>query len=187
MSVLRTQSLQRTAATLVNNAVTMVNLAGPTSPAETPYAEGTDHVERLRHNRQNEAGWAVVDLPAAFVAGNVWLRAVEIWASATPGQTGLAPPLFPTGATPAPNGAAYLKRVVFSTDANDFATNGAAAQAILGGELGAVGDKDVPALHVRADEFIQLRFGNTSGGDIGPEFIEVKYDLGLAPSDSGKP
>src|SRR3990167_933810 len=133
MTVLATQFLRRTAVTLLNAPATPteVDIFGPESTTEPPYAENVDHVVRARQVRQNEAGFAVVDLPATLVAANVFLRGVEIWLrQSLPGQRGISGPLFPSGAAPA-SSQPVLKRVVFADAANNTATNLVAVLSIL--------------------------------------------------------
>ena len=181
MSVLATQFLRRTAATLLNApaAPTEVDIFGPESETETPYAENTDHVIRPRQLRQNEAGFVIVDLPAAFVNANIFLRGVEIWSrNSIPFQRGLGTAMFPTGAAVAAS--PMLKRTVFASTANDTPTTLAATLSILGGTLtGSDATKDTPALKVNADEFVKLRLFNNTGGPL-TDTIDSKFDLGRA-------
>ena len=185
MSVIRTQFLRHTTATLINAAETVVDIFGPETASEPPYAENTDHVTRPRQVRENEAGVAQVGLPANFLAANVFLRKVEIWdKKSLPGQRGLDPALFPSGATP---GGSDRKRVVFDSEAADLIdlTDDGMLSILGGSPLDADPDKHTPLLTVGADEFIKLTFFNNSGGDIGPEVIQTKFDLGLNPAVGG--
>jgi hypothetical protein len=107
---------------------------------------------------------------------------VEIWSRGNrAAQKGLEGPLFPSGAAPAADPA--LKRVVASGLSGDTATD-TALLSILGGGFGGVDVKDVPALHVRADEFVKLRLTATAGAALGPVTLSAKYDLGGHPGDT---
>jgi len=181
MSVLATQFLRRTTVTLLNApaAPTEVDIFGPESGTEPPYAENTDHVIRPRQIRQNEAGFVVIDLPGAFVNANIFLRGVEVYSrNSIPMQRGLGTAMFPSGAaTPS---SPMLKRQIFSSSANDTPTTLAAILSILGGTLtGSDATKDTPAIKVNADEFVKLRLFNNTGGPV-TDTIDSKFDLGRA-------
>lgn len=177
MSVLRQQFAQSLAVTVPNGATVEADLFGPESPLSPPYAEGTDHVIEPRQVRQNEAGWVVVDGLTNLAVATVTVD-VEIWArAATAAQRNIEAPLFPSGAAAAAD--PRLKRAV----ATGLAGNSAVLAAVLGGGLGGTTSKDVPALHLRADEFVKLRFANASGGSLGDTLL-AKYDLGGNPGDS---
>lgn len=184
MSVLRQTFLRQTTASFPNAAATTVDILGPESTTADPYAEGTDHVVAPRQVRQNEAGWAVVDLPTGLEAANIFLRGVEIWSRQVQAvQSGLSAALFPSGAT-AGGTSPVLKRVVFSSTANDTPTNGTNVVAILGGTLNTTATLSLPRLHVRADEFIRVTLFNNSGAPINNAVITTKFDLGLNPASS---
>jgi len=181
MSVLRQQFLRQVAVTAAATpAVTTVNIFGPESPLESPYAENTDHVIRDRQVRQNEAGWVVIDGWDASVLDAAALGVtVEIWSRASASaQKGLEAPLFPSGAAVAAD--PVLKRVVASA----VPGNSTALVGIFGGVIaGGVGTKDIPLLSVRADEFVRLTITNT-GGALGPVTLSAKYNLGPNPADN---
>lgn len=183
MSVLRQQFLRQVAVTAAAADVTPVDIFGPESPLETPFAEGTDHVVRERAARQNEAGWVTIDgWRASALAVPALLVDVEIWSrGSASAQRGMSAPYYPTGAAAAAD--PVLKRVVASGVAGDSA----ALLAIFGvgysGVATSTSTKNVPALHVRADEFVRLRLTNP-GGALGPVTLSAKYDLGHHPADN---
>lgn len=177
MSVLRQQFGRATSVTVNNGVTGEADLFGPESPLAPPYAENTDHVVEPRQVRQNEAGWAVIDGWTNFAVSTVTVD-IEIWErKAAAAQRNLEAPLFPSGATAAAD--PQLKRVVASALAGDDAL----VTSLFGGGLGGVDNKDVPALHLRADEFIKLRITNGSGGNL-TDTLRVKYDLGGNPGDT---
>lgn len=181
MATLRQQFMrQATVNVAAGPSTTVVDLLGPESPLAPPYAENTDHVVEPRQVRQNESGWVVIDGwdgSALAIAG--LLVDVEIWSRASAAaQKGLEAPLFPSGAAPAAD--PQLKRVVSS----GLAGNSGALLSVFGGGFGGVDDKDVPAIHVRADEFVRLRLGYAAGGALGPVTLSAKYDLGGHPGDT---
>lgn len=180
MSVLRQQFAQDIAVTVIDATTEVVDLFGPISPLATPYAENTDHVTEPRQTRQNESGWVVVDGwdGSALDVATVTLD-VEIWSQASrASQRNVEAALFPSGAT-APTDP-MLKRVV----ATGLLGNSATVLAVFGGGLGGNDVKDIPALHLRADEFVRLSITNASGGDLGPVTLSAKYDLGGNPGDT---
>lgn len=177
MSVLRQSFAQTLAVTVLNGTTVEADLFGPETPLSPPYAENSDHVVEPRQVRQNEAGWVVVDGLTNLAVATVTFD-VEIWArKQQAAQKNLEGPLFPSGATPASD--PYLKRAV----ASGLAGNSALLASVLGGGLGGTPDKDVPLLHVRADEYVKLRITNGSGGDLSDTLL-AKYDLGLNPQSS---
>lgn len=181
MATLRQQFMRQvTVNVAAGPSTTLVDVLGPESPLATPYAENTDHVIEPRQVRQNEAGWVVIDGwagSALAIAG--LLVDVEIWSRASrAAQKGLEAPLFPSGAAPAAD--PQLKRVV----ATGLAGDGTDLVSIFGGAFGGTPDKDVPALHVRADEFVRLRLNYAAGGALGPVTLSAKYDLGGHPGDT---
>jgi hypothetical protein len=181
MSVLRQQFLRQVAVTAAATpAVTTVDIFGPETPLAVPYAENTDHVIRERQVRQDEAGWVVIDGWDTSALDNAALGVtVEIWSRASSAaQKGLTGPLFPSGAAAATD--PVLKRVV----ATAVPGNSDGLIAIFGGVVaGGIGTKDVPLLHVRADEFVRLTITNT-GGALGPVTLSAKYNLGPHPADN---
>jgi hypothetical protein len=182
MSVLRQQFLRQTAVTAAATSTTLVDLVGPESPQETPYAENTDHVIRARQNRQNEAGWCVI---AGWDGSNLddanLTVDVEIWERASAAaQKGLEGALFPSGAA-APSDP-FLKRAV----ATGLLGNSDDLLSVFGGAapLGpALSSLDAPKLHLRANEFVRLRLANAAGA-LGPVTLTAKYDLGNHPQGS---
>jgi len=182
MSVLRQQFLRRLVVDIAATpAVTLVDVFGPETPLEPPYAENTDHVIRGRQVRQNEAGFVVIELPATMLVADLTYD-VEIWSrAASAAQKGLEAPLFPTGAAPAAD--PVLKRVV----ATGVIGNELSLPEILGGGFttAALNEKDVPLLHVRADEFVRLRVANAAGA-LAAQQVVAKFDLGLNPADTNK-
>lgn len=173
MSVLRRQFLRQVAvSTAASPSVTLADIVGPESAQETPYAEGTDYVTRLRQPLQNNAGWVVVDGwdGSALDTANLTVD-VEIWSRATvPHGRNIQSPMFPNGGGVAAD--PVLKRVV----ATGVAGNSDALLNILG--------KTAPALYVNADEFIRLRLTATAGGALGPVTLSAKYDFGQHPSQA---
>ena len=179
MSVLRQQFAQTLVASVPAATTLEFNLFGPESPLAPPYAEGTDHVIDPRQVRQNEAGWVVIDgLTGGGLANAAVFFDVEIWQrGAASAQRNLEAPLFPSGAAAAADPS--LKRAVASA----LAGNSALLASIFGGSLGGTTSKDVPALHLRADEFVKLRVNNTTGGVLLDTLL-AKYDLGGSPGDT---
>lgn len=184
MSVLRQQFLRQTAVnTAASPSVTLVDLVGPETALETPYAENTDHVERVRQNRQNESGWVVIDgwTGSTLATANLTVD-VEIWERASAAaQKGLETALFPSGAAAPAD--PFLKRVV----ATGILGNSTDLTSVFGGAnpLGPVlSNLDTPKLHVRAGEFVRLRLTATAGGALGPVTLTAKYDLGNNPQGS---
>jgi len=183
MATLRQQFMrQATLSVAANPSVTVVDLLGPESPLQPPYAENTDHVVLPRQDRQNEAGFVVIDGWAApFNVATVNVD-VEIWERASnASQRGLDSALFPSGAAAPAD--PQLKRVVATGLLGD---DTAAIDSILGGGLGGRDTKDVPLLHVRANEFVRLRVNNTGAGALGPITLTAKYDLGGHPGDTNR-
>jgi hypothetical protein len=176
MATLRQQFTRKvTVNTLASPSTNLVDIMGPETALASPYAEGTDHVIRERQVRQNESGWVVIDGWGGAIATDDLTVDVEIWSRASSAaQKGLEAPLFPSGAAAAADPA--LKRVVASglLGAADSAT----IASIFGGGLGGVDIKDIPALHLRADEFVRLRLTATAGGALGPVDLVAKFDLG---------
>lgn len=180
MSVIRKQYVTLTSATLPDVTLTTVDIVRPESTPGVPYAEGTDYVTTPRVTMEGEGGMVVVDLPAALENAAAFLRAVEIWQSYYPAQSGLGSALFPTGATPPSNGQPTLVRTVFTSNgANSLATNNADVPAILGGTVLA---PNAPSLMLGAGQFVRLSIFNNSGGPLGPANIEARYDFGLNES-----
>ena len=179
MSVLRQQFMQSLALSVPAGETLDADLFGPESPLAPPYAENTDHVVEPRQVRQNEAGWVVVDgWSGSGLAAATTSVDVEIWSRASAAaQRNIEGPLFPSGAAAAAD--PVLKRVV----ASGLAGDDAALLAVLGGGFGGVDAKDVPALHVRADEYVKLRVTNGAGGALTAD-LRAKYDLGGNPGDT---
>lgn len=181
MSVLRRQFLRQVVvSTAAAPSVTLVDIVGPESAQEAPYAEGTDYVTRPRQSLQNNAGWVVVDGwdGSSLATANLTVD-VEIWSRATVSHgRNIQAPLFPNGGGVATD--PVLKRVV----ATGVPGNSAALVAILGGEFGGDEAKDKPALYVNADEFIRLRLTATTGGALGPVTLSAKFDFGQHPSQA---
>jgi len=183
MSTLRQQFARKVVVnTAASPSVTLVDILGPESPLTPPYAENSDHVVEPRQVRQNEAGFVVVDgFAASALATDDLTLDIEIWRrGARAAQRGLEAPLFPSGAAAASDPS--LKRVV--TTGLLGAADAALIASALGGALGGVNDKDVPALHLRADEFVRLRLTATAGGALGPVTLSAKFDLGGNPGDT---
>jgi hypothetical protein len=180
MSVLRQQFTRLTAVTAAATSTTLVDLLGPTSPLETPYAENTDHVIRARQNRQNESGWVLIDgWDASALDAAALTVDVEIWERASASaQKGLEAALFPSGAAAPAD--PQLKRVVATGIAGDSDSLLSVFGGALGGTLTAT---DAPKLHVRAGEFVRLRIANAAGA-LGPVTLTAKYDLGNNPQGS---
>lgn len=183
MAQLRQQFLRQIAVTAAATATTTVDILGPETDLAAPYAENTDHVVDPRQVRQNEAGWLSVAgwASSALESANLTVD-VEIWSrGARAAQKGLEAPLFPSGAAAAANPA--LKRVV----ATGVAGNDPELVRIFGfREENAAPDdiaKDIPLLHVRADEFVRLTIVNSAGA-LGPVTLSAKYDLGINPNDT---
>jgi len=179
MSVLRQQFLQTLAVSVPATTTLEFDLFGPESPLEPPYAEGTDHVVRARQVRSNESGWVVINGwtgSALAIAGAI--VDVEIWSrGASAAQKGLDSALFPSGAVAPVD--PVLKRIA----ATGLLGDSGGLVSLYGGGLGGVDAKDVPALHLRADEFVKLRINNTTGGTVATT-LEAKYDLGGHPGDT---
>ena len=183
MATLRQQFSRKVVVNLAASpSTTEIDIVGPESATAVPYAENSDHVIEPRQVRQNEAGWCVVD---GFAASGLDVDDVtydiEIWRRpAQAAQKGLEGPLFPSGAAAA--AVPSLSRVVAS------GLLGAADEALivssLGGSLGGVDAKDVPALHLRADEFVRIRATKTAGAALGPISLYAKFDLGGHPGDT---
>jgi len=181
MAQLRQQFLRQLAVTAAATSTTIADILGPETTLAAPYAENTDHVIRDRQVRQNEAGWVVIDGWDASVLDSANLTVdVEIWSrAASAAQKGLEAALFPSGATAAAD--PVLKRVVTT----GVAGNSTALLAVFGGALGGADAKDVPVLHVRADEFVRLRIVNSSTA-LGPVTLSAKFDLGMNPNDTNR-
>lgn len=175
MAVLRTQhALKSAAATLVDGAETVIAIPRPlTLPAED---NTLDHVVRPSTRDEFRAGAAFIDLPAAFIAADVFMRELRIVKAPNPSNppevfddvvsftSGISQAsLFPTGASLAGG------RLIISESGNAFPTNGS--------ELGLL----LKNLSVREDESISMTLFNNSGGDLGPLQVEVHYDFGLNP------
>jgi hypothetical protein len=183
MSTLRQQFARKVVVnTAASPSVTEVDIFGPESALAPPYAENTDHVVEPRQVRQNEAGWVVVDgWSASALAVDDQTVDIEIWRrGSNAAQRGLDAPLFPSGAAAAADPS--LKRVVASGLLG--AADTALIESMLGGSLGGVDNKDVPALHLRADEFVKIRLTATAGAALGPVTLSAKFDLGGNPGDT---
>ena len=181
MSVLRRQFLRQVSVTTgAAPSTTLVDVTGPESAQETPYAEGTDYVTRLRQPLQNNAGWVVIDGWDGSALDTADLTVdVEIWSRETiPHGRNVQAPMFPNGSADAAS--PLLKRVV----ATGVRGNSAALPAILGGAFGGDEGKDKPALYVNADEFVRLRLTATAGNALGPVTLSAKFDLGQHPSQA---
>ncbi len=179
MSVLRQQFTRQTAVVAIASDTTIVDLFGPQSLLETPYAENTDHVIRARQNRQNESGWVLIDGWDGSSLDDAALTVdVEIWERASAAaQKGLEDALFPSGADASAD--PFLKRVV----ATGILGNSDDLLAVFGGSLGAtLSSVDAPKLHVRAGEYVRLRIVNSGGELTGT--LTAKYDLGNNPQGS---
>ena len=181
MAQLRQQFLRQVAVPVILDTATLaVDVLGPESTLEPPYAENSDHVVRARQVRQNEAGFvqitgwdgSVLDDPDVLLDVEIWKRA------ASAAQKGLEAPLFPSGAAAAAD--PVLQRVV----ATDLPGDGADLLSILGGATPPA--KDVPLLHVRADEFVRLRITNNTGGNTTALTLSAKFDLGMNPVDTNR-
>ena len=182
MSVLRQQFVRVVPVTTsASVSTTVVDVLGPQTATAVGFAENTDHVIRERQVRQNEAGWVVIDGWAGALLTDDHNLDVEIWSQASSAaQKGLEAPLFPSGAAAAAD--PVLKRVVVSGLLGS--TDTLAIASVFGGGLGASDTKDIPALHLRADEFVRLRINTTAGGALGPVNLTAKFDLGLNPADT---
>jgi hypothetical protein len=157
------------------------------SPQEPPYAEGTDHVVRPSFVREVEAGHVIIDLPAAFVAANVFLRRASIRKLLPVPQRGLATPataLFPTGA---PTDQEFVRDLVNTGTSNDLPTDSDTVRDLFGNFRAVASVRSFPGITLRAGEFVRLELRNASGGPLGPAFINAIYKLGLNQGDTGKP
>lgn len=187
-SVLQTQGInQVVAASLPNVTLTLIDIPRPTTtPAELPYAEGTDHVTRPIFLREEEAGHCVIDLPATFVAANVFLQTLSIKKLLPAAQKGLQDPssaFFPTGA-PTDN---TLVRTLFSDGgANSLPTNADAVRDLLGNLRASATVRSFPGITLRAGEYVHIELYNNSGGTLTGT-INAVYKLGLNQADTGKP
>jgi len=184
MGVVRTNFLRRQSVTIPNNGSVTFDVEGPSSPAEPPYAEGTDHVTRLRQLRENESGNVRIGLDATLGVAATLIDSIEIWARNSVGQSGLSAPLFPSGATPSANGAAYMIRSVFSATPG-VPSNDAQALTILGGVLNNDATKDTPGIWLEADQMVRITLTDTAGGGDVTGDVTAKYDLGLNPAVGG--
>ena len=179
MAQLRQQFLRQIAVTAAASSTTTVDILGPETALAAPYSENTDHVVDPRQVRQNEAGWLSISgwNGSALDSSDLTVD-VEIWSrGARAAQKGLEAPLFPSGAAAAAD--PVLKRVVATGVAGDDAQ----LSAIFGVTEDTVPQKDVPLLHVRADEFVRLSIVNASTA-LGPVTLTAKYDLGINPNDT---
>lgn len=179
MAQLRQQFLRRVSVTAAATSTTDVDIMGPETDLAAPYAENTDHVVDPRQVRQNEAGWLSISGWNGSTLDDANLTVnVEIWSrGSTAAQKGLETALFPSGAAAASD--PVLKRVV----ATAVPGNSADLSAIFGVTEDTVPRKDVPLLHVRADEFVRLSITNAAGA-LGPVTLTAKYDLGINPNDT---
>ena len=179
MAQLRQQFLRQLAVTAAATATTVVDILGPETATAAPYAENTDHVVDPRQVRQNEAGFMQIAGWDASALDDAALTVdVEVWSrGARAAQKGLEAPLFPSGAAAAAD--PVLKRVV----ATGILGNDVNLLEIFGGVT--LITKNVPLIHVRADEFVRLRLVNT-GAALGPVTLSVKYDLGMNPADTNR-
>lgn len=180
MSVIRTQYMERQTISLPSSGTLVVDVNGPTSPAETPYAEGTDHVTKKRQLRENESGIVYIDIEGAVNVSTTFVDAVEIWNRGDPDQTGLTPALFPTGADLA--SAPYKVRDVFTGSAP---LNSAALKTIFGGTLDDDTTKHTPALSLQANQYVRITLRETAGGGDLAGTVTAKFDLGLNPAVGG--
>lgn len=181
MAVLRTQhALKSAAVTLVDTEATVIDIPRPlTLPAE---GNTLDHVTRPSSRDEFRAGKAIVTLPAAFQAADVFcrlLRVVKAPNQANPDDTFQQPApsgaasfqraaLFPTGASQT------LGRDIINSGTDDiFPTNGTEFLSLIAN------------LTLRENESLEITLQNSSGGDLGPDRIEVHYDFGLNPDIIG--
>lgn len=188
-SVLRTQGInQAVAVTLTNAVITAVDIPRPqTTPAQPPYAENTDHVVAPTFLREEEAGHCVIDLPAVFVAANVFLTNLSIKKLLPTPQKGLQDPstaFFPTGA---PTDTTLVRTLYSDPTGLLLPTNADSLRDLLGNLRASATVRSFPGLSLRAGEFVHMEFKNSSGGDLGPANINAVYKLGLNQGDDAKP
>lgn len=189
-SVLRTQGInQATAVTLVNAAITAVDIPRPTTtPAQPAYAEGSDHVVAPTFLREEEGGHCVIDLPTVFVAANVFLTLLSIKKLLPTPQKGLQDPstaFFPSGA---PTDTTLVRTLYSDPTGLLLPTNSDSLRDLLGNPRATpVAVRSFPGLSLRAGEFVHMEFKNSSGGDLGPANITAVYKLGLNQGDDAKP
>jgi hypothetical protein len=185
-SIRLTQAVTQVSATLTNGAVTVIDIPRPlTTPAEPPYAEGTDHVVRPETRREFEGGNVIVRLPSAFIAANIFLRRASIRRLTDTAQTGLTEgAFFPTGAS---TDQEFVRDMV-NLPGNTLPTNAAsdAVADLLGVEVGNSPGRSYPGVTLMANEFVRLELFNNSGGDI-TDAIEASYKMGRSQADTGKP
>lgn len=206
MTVTRTQFLVRhEVANAPNGVETTVDIPRPeTTPKETAYAEGTDHVIREPAIREFEAGHVIIEHPSTWDIATLYLRKVEIHQILPAAQKGLsgpssdfafpagAPgPIFPSGA-PAQTG--FVRTVYDAGGLNTTPMNDDSVTEILGGNMldpavAGAPQRSYPGVTLRAGEFVRLVVFNGSGGDLdsGARTFSAAYKLGLNQSDTGKP
>lgn len=190
-SVLQTQGIQQAVAVTLLNAPaapTPIDIPRPTTtPAQPAYAEGSDHVVAPTFLREEEGGHVVIDLPAVFVAANVFLSKVQIKKLLPTAQKGLQDPssaFFPSGA---PTDTTLVRTLFDDGGANSLPTNADAVRDLLGNLRSGAAVRSFPGITLRAGEFVHIELYNNSGGTLGPAAINAVYKLGLNQADTGKP
>lgn len=192
-NVVKSQFTSQVSATLADAAVTVVDIPRPqVTPAEVPYAEGTDHVVRPATNlRDSEGGQCVIRLPAAFVAANIFIRRVSIRRALPAAQKGLgyngpgqtAGALFPSGASADQE---FVRDVVNLTG-DTLATNSEAVKDLFGVPADSATVRSFPGMTLMAGEYPRIEFYQATGAPIGPGVITTNFKMGENQGDTGRP
>jgi len=189
MTVTRIQATKVVTQTFPNTTLTSFDIPRPqtTTPAQVPYAEGSDHVVEPPARDDFSAGHCTVELPATLKLANVYCRTVEIRKALPPAQTGnvTAAALFPNGA-PAASG--HVRFIVNET--TDVLPTASDAFLDLMGEPHATVSTTVrsfPGITLREGEFIRMSLYNNSGGALTDQVITANYKFGLNQQDTGRP
>jgi hypothetical protein len=183
----RHQAVTSVTANFPNVTATTVDLPRPrTTPQESAYAEGTDHVTRAPAIDEFYAGEMIVHMPSTLVNANVFLRTLEVrkvLPIAQKGVTGPAGALFPTGA---PTDSEHVKYIV-NTTGNEFPTNTDAVLDLFGMLITNADSRSYPGITLRAGEYLRFTLYNNTGGALNSQTIRGTYKLGLNQSEVGRP
>lgn len=183
-----TQALTQVSATWADAVVTTLDIPRPvTTPAEPPYAEGTDHVTRPDRLREDEGGNVCIHIPTALMPANIFIRRISIQRMLPTPQKGISGPdgaLFPSGAS---TDQEFVRDVLNMGTGNTLLLSDASVQDLLGVDTAAGMPRTYPGLTLMAGEFVRLEVYNNTGGPVGPATIEAIYRMGRSQSDTGRP
>jgi len=190
MTVTRIQATKVVTQTFPNTTLTSFDIPRPqtTTPAQVPYAEGSDHVVEPPARDDFSAGHCTVELPATLKLANVYCRTVEIRKILPPAQKGVQGPAtayYPTGA---PTDTGHVRFIVNET--TDVLPTASDAFLDLMGEPHATVSTTVrsfPGITLREGEFIRMSLYNNSGGALTDQVITANYKFGLNQQDTGRP